>query len=83
MKEYVSRFLNKERTLEVVEPEFNAERALKECHIPIELWLEMSDAIPGSALMRSIIPIREQPRLNTAFMAGFVCGWVQKSWRMK
>ncbi|MDD4893127.1 MAG: hypothetical protein PHH73_03925 [Candidatus Rickettsiella isopodorum] len=64
----------------------NAEKAAEsELKIPEKLWLDISDEIPFSNLFSCIKKFEDTTHIkyNTLFMAGFACGWAEKSRKIK
>lgn len=78
MKKYSKKFLNKKLLKSADGFERNQERALKVLGIPKKLWEELSK---HHTLLFSISKGRvELPiKINTAFLAGFIVGWAEKS----
>lgn len=83
MREFCKKFLNKKsrrsRGIETINN--NKKRAKKQVGIPEKIWEEYSYKIDNTTLFESIYEsIRvegTQTALHSAFMAGFVCGWME------
>jgi hypothetical protein len=83
MKQWTKNFLDKFTPNKVVHCDENAINAEKSTlKIPAELWNEISDELVRCNCIFSIKHNSKSTRtqkFNTAFMAGFACGWVEKS----
>jgi hypothetical protein len=83
MKDWTRKFLAQDLTKKPISSyEINAAEACKRIKIPFSLWCELSDGLFLTRIMTSIRKSKkagEDIKYNTAFMAGFACGWVEKS----
>ncbi len=82
MKKYTKKFLgSKAGPAKPTGAIQNAVDAQAKLEIPQDLWMEMTDVFEDSKLMKSLL---DKPgAVETLFMAGFVCGWVEKNPKIK
>jgi hypothetical protein len=85
MKNWTKKFLKRNISNKpVVSYTKNAVGAKKQVGVPEKLWCEISDGLPNTELLTSIRGLPEVVEgYNTAFMAGFTCGWAEKSRKVK
>ncbi len=89
MKKFTKKFLNKFPHQVINAAEHNAKRAEKLLGIKQQMWREFSnfsqtnlaksDAIGGMPI--SFLNVKSL--VDTSFLAGFVCGWAEKSKKIK
>jgi hypothetical protein len=65
--------------------EKNAIDAKESINLPLRKWKSMSNSFDKSVLIDSINSQERYDylKLNTAFMAGYACGWAEKSDEIK
>lgn len=84
MKEYSKKFLNKSWESDGSDGTMsNAKKAEKRLGLPKELWLELSKHWQVLADIFSNKDLRDEHKINSAFMAGVVIGWVEKNNKIK